>query len=89
LLLPLACIFITQAHHYHRTMPSPFEDFFKNIPPITRAYMTACFLTTLAVHLELVSPLALYFNWDLIYNELEVRITSPSIISVRSDVADH
>ncbi|ODN03412.1 Derlin-2 [Orchesella cincta] len=37
------------------------------IPVVTRAYTTACVLTTLAVHMELVSPYDLYFNPYLIF----------------------
>ncbi|XP_037091559.1 derlin-2-like [Pollicipes pollicipes] len=36
------------------------------MPPVTRAYTTACVLTTLAVQLDLVSPFQLYFNPRLI-----------------------
>ncbi|VVC89611.1 unnamed protein product [Leptidea sinapis] len=36
------------------------------IPPVTRAYTTACVVTTLAVQLDLVSPFQLYFNPTLI-----------------------
>ena len=32
------------------------------MPPVTRAYTTACVLTTLAVQLEIVSPFQLYYN---------------------------
>ncbi|OWR43807.1 derlin-2 [Danaus plexippus] len=32
------------------------------VPPVTRAYTTACVITTLAVQLDLVSPFQLYFN---------------------------
>lgn len=39
---------------------------YMNTPPITRAYTTACVITTLAVHLELASPFQLYFNPILI-----------------------
>ncbi|KAK4873800.1 hypothetical protein RN001_013160 [Aquatica leii] len=37
-----------------------------NMPPVTRAYTTACVITTLAVQLELASPFQLYFNPILI-----------------------
>ena len=43
------------------------DHFYNSIPPITRAYATACFATTLLTHLELVSPLDLYLNFPLIY----------------------
>lgn len=36
------------------------------MPPVTRAYTTACVMTTLAVQLELVSPFQLYYNPTLI-----------------------
>ncbi|KAI2664286.1 Derlin-2 [Labeo rohita] len=36
------------------------------IPVVTRAYTTACVLTTAAVQLELITPFQLYFNPDLI-----------------------
>eukprot|EP00041_Stephanoeca_diplocostata_P004662 m.48719 g.48719 ORF g.48719 m.48719 type:complete len:254 (-) comp15272_c0_seq1:937-1698(-) len=48
------------------------QDAYFQMPPITRAYATGCFLTTLACQLEIVSPLQLYFNFDLIFYELEV-----------------
>lgn len=35
---------------------------YMQIPPVTRAYTTACVVTTLAVQLDLVSPFQLYFN---------------------------
>ncbi|XP_018333537.1 derlin-2-like isoform X1 [Agrilus planipennis] len=37
-----------------------------NMPPVTRAYTTACVITTIAVQLELASPFQLYFNPTLI-----------------------
>lgn len=89
------------------------------MPPITRAYATGCFLTTLAcvrdpfahtIHLnlcclycthnllvrlhrlrctvgylqqlEIVSPLQLYFNYDLIVYDLEVLQPNVSVLSL-------
>ncbi|XP_060522057.1 derlin-2 [Cylas formicarius] len=40
-----------------------------NTPPVTRAYTTACVITTLAVQLELASPFQLYFNPILILKQ--------------------
>lgn len=37
-------------------------EYYLGIPIITRSYLTVCFLTTLAVHLDLVSPLKLYMR---------------------------
>uniref|UniRef100_A0A8D0DV99 Derlin n=1 Tax=Salvator merianae TaxID=96440 RepID=A0A8D0DV99_SALMN len=42
------------------------------IPAVTRAYTTACVLTTAAVQLELLTPFQLYFNPDLIFRRLQV-----------------
>ncbi|TKR64470.1 hypothetical protein L596_024996 [Steinernema carpocapsae] len=43
-----------------------------DMPPVTRAYSTACVAVTLAVQLELISPLQLYFNWNLIVYDLQL-----------------
>lgn len=42
------------------------------IPPVTRAYTTACVVTTLAVQLEVVSPFQIYFNPDLIFTKYQL-----------------
>ncbi|CAH1179980.1 unnamed protein product [Phaedon cochleariae] len=42
---------------------------YMNMPPVTRAYTTACVITTLAVQLELASPFQLYFNPILILKQ--------------------
>lgn len=49
-----------------------FQQEYMQIPPITRAYTTACVLTTVAVQLDIVSPFQLYFNPDLIFNQLQL-----------------
>jgi len=46
-------------------------DYFA-IPPVTRAYSTACVLTTLAVQLDLLSPFQLYFNPTLIFKHYQL-----------------
>lgn len=50
----------------------PLEDWFRSIPPITKVYASACFVTTLAVHLDLVKPLSLYLNFNNIFYQYEV-----------------
>lgn len=50
----------------------PFEDWYKKMPIVTRTYMTICFLTTLVVYLEIVSPLSLYLNFAAVFREYEV-----------------
>ncbi|KAI8577673.1 hypothetical protein K450DRAFT_251204 [Umbelopsis ramanniana AG] len=47
-------------------MPTPLETWFYEIPPITRAYVTAACLTSLAVQLELVHPIKLWLDYDRI-----------------------
>mmetsp|Transcript_16597 Transcript_16597/g.18461 ORF Transcript_16597/g.18461 Transcript_16597/m.18461 type:complete len:240 (-) Transcript_16597:43-762(-) len=48
-------------------MPSPVEDWYRNLPIITKAYMTACLLTTLAVYLDLIQWIDIYLNFRLIW----------------------
>ncbi|KAM9793646.1 derlin-2 isoform X2 [Syngnathus acus] len=43
-----------------------FQQEYLQIPLVTRAYTTACVLTTAAVQLEIITPFQLYFNPDLI-----------------------
>ncbi|XP_056387463.1 derlin-3 isoform X1 [Hyla sarda] len=45
---------------------------YQHIPSVTRAYTTACCITTAAVHMELVSPFQIYFNPDLIFRRLQI-----------------
>jgi len=42
------------------------------MPPVTRAYTTACVLTTLSVQLDLLSPFQLYFNPILIWKNYQM-----------------
>lgn len=44
-----------------------FQQFYWDIPPVTRFYCTTCFLTTLAVRLELITAFQIYFNPVLIF----------------------
>uniref|UniRef100_UPI00398EAF41 derlin-2-like isoform X2 n=1 Tax=Pristiophorus japonicus TaxID=55135 RepID=UPI00398EAF41 len=45
---------------------------YRQIPIVTRAYTTACVLTTAAVQLEFITPFQLYFNPDLIVKKYQV-----------------
>ncbi|KAG9341452.1 hypothetical protein JZ751_019262 [Albula glossodonta] len=49
-----------------------FRQEYFQIPVVTRAYTTACVLTTAAVQLELITPFQLYFNPDLILKHYQV-----------------
>ncbi|XP_059828915.1 derlin-2 isoform X2 [Hypanus sabinus] len=42
------------------------------IPLVTRAYTTACVLTTAAVQLEIITPFQLYLNPELIFKHYQV-----------------
>ena len=42
------------------------------MPPVTRAYTTACVLTTLSVQLDLLSPFQLYFNPILVWKSYQL-----------------
>eukprot|EP00011_Vannellida_sp_DIVA3-517-6-12_P008099 CAMPEP_0114632428 /NCGR_PEP_ID=MMETSP0168-20121206/14930_1 /TAXON_ID=95228 ORGANISM="Vannella sp., Strain DIVA3 517/6/12" /NCGR_SAMPLE_ID=MMETSP0168 /ASSEMBLY_ACC=CAM_ASM_000044 /LENGTH=217 /DNA_ID=CAMNT_0001844039 /DNA_START=28 /DNA_END=681 /DNA_ORIENTATION=+ len=48
------------------------EQWYRSIPPITRAYATACVVTTLAAHLDIIGPLALYLNVYSVYYQWEL-----------------
>ncbi len=48
------------------------EEWYANMPIVTKAYMTAAVCTTLAIHLELVNLLLLYLNFGLVYDRLEL-----------------
>lgn len=47
------------------------EEWYSNLPIITKSYITACVLTTLAYHLDIVNLLMLYLNFRLVYERLE------------------
>ncbi|EDS39015.1 conserved hypothetical protein [Culex quinquefasciatus] len=47
------------------------QEYFQ-IPVVTRAYTTACVITTLSVHLEIVTPFQLYFNPTLILEHYQL-----------------
>lgn len=49
-----------------------FRQEYLHMPVVTRAYTTACIVTTLAVQLDLVSPFQLYFNSILITRQWQL-----------------
>eukprot|EP01095_Lingulamoeba_sp_RSL-Kostka_P006473 TRINITY_DN202_c1_g1_i1.p1 TRINITY_DN202_c1_g1~~TRINITY_DN202_c1_g1_i1.p1 ORF type:complete len:237 (-),score=45.10 TRINITY_DN202_c1_g1_i1:216-926(-) len=49
-----------------------FENWFRNLPLVTKTWMTGCFITSAAVHFDLLTPFALYLNFDLIWYKYEV-----------------
>lgn len=53
-------------------MAMRIEDWYKQIPVITRSYVTLSFLATVGCSLEVISPLKMYFNAGLIYKKFEI-----------------
>uniref|UniRef100_U5EW22 Derlin n=1 Tax=Corethrella appendiculata TaxID=1370023 RepID=U5EW22_9DIPT len=49
-----------------------FRQEYLQIPVVTRIYATACVVTTLTVHLDLVTPFQLYFNPTLILKQYQL-----------------
>lgn len=49
-----------------------FQQEYMQMPPVTRAYTTACVITTILVQLDLVSPFQLYFNPTLIFRHYQL-----------------
>ncbi|KAK5580832.1 hypothetical protein RB653_000856 [Dictyostelium firmibasis] len=52
-------------------MAQPFEDWYKNLPIVTKIYMTGCVVTSVSVYLGLVGPLRLYLNFPLVFGKYE------------------
>lgn len=49
------------------------QDWYLEIPPVTRVYFTSSVLTTVACSLEVISPFTLYFNINLIFTKGQAR----------------
>ena len=47
-------------------------NWYADVPVVTRTYMTMAFMTTLACSLEIITPLSLYLNTNLIYSKYQV-----------------
>lgn len=48
------------------------EEWYKQMPIVTRTYLTLAFLTTVACALEIISPFSVYFNRRLIIEKLQL-----------------
>eukprot|EP00270_Netrium_digitus_P009844 TRINITY_DN3019_c0_g1_i1.p1 TRINITY_DN3019_c0_g1~~TRINITY_DN3019_c0_g1_i1.p1 ORF type:complete len:246 (+),score=62.82 TRINITY_DN3019_c0_g1_i1:214-951(+) len=53
-------------------MAQNFEEWYKQIPVITRSYVTISILTTGACALDIISPLTVYFNSRLIFKKYQL-----------------
>ena len=51
-------------------------NWYSEVPVVTRTYMTMAFMTTLACSLDIITPLSLYLNTNLIYTKYQVQLTS-------------
>ena len=54
-------------------MAARLEEWYRNMPLITKSYMTISILTTIAVHLDIVSYLDLYLNYYVVYHKYQVN----------------
>jgi len=50
-----------------------FFGWYSRLPPITKGVLTGAVGLTVACSLDILNPYALYFNYDLIFNNLQVR----------------
>lgn len=48
-------------------------NWYSEVPVVTRTYMTMAFMTTLACSLDIITPLSLYLNTNLIYTKYQVQ----------------
>lgn len=53
-------------------MAVSLEEWYKQMPVVTRTYLTLAFLTTVGCALELISPYTVYFNRRLILEKMQL-----------------
>lgn len=53
-------------------MAAPFEDWYKNMPVVTKVYFTGCVITTLAEYLQAISVYDIYLSFDAVYTHHQV-----------------
>ena len=53
-------------------MAQSIEDWYKEMPVVTRTYLTLAFLTTVLCSLDVISPLTVYFNLKLITQKFQL-----------------
>jgi len=52
-------------------MASP-EEWFKNLPPITKTYLTSAVVTTALLMFGSISPQQIYINYELVFKRFEI-----------------
>jgi Derlin-2/3 len=53
-------------------MPMTLEQWYRQMPIVTRSYLTLSFLTTAGCALELISPFSVYYNSHLIFRKYQL-----------------
>jgi Derlin-2/3 len=53
-------------------MPMTLEQWYRQMPVVTRSYLTLSFLTTAGCALELISPFSVYYNSHLIFRKYQL-----------------
>ncbi|KAJ3053215.1 hypothetical protein HK097_004767 [Rhizophlyctis rosea] len=48
-------------------MPIPLEEWYYEVPVITRTFITAVMMTTLGCKLKLINSFNLFYNWELVW----------------------
>ena len=48
------------------------EEWFKELPPISRGWLVSALLSTVAVVLGFASPVQLYLDWNLVINKFQI-----------------
>lgn len=49
-----------------------FETWYRNIPIVTRTFLTLSVVTSVAITFEVLSPFHLYLNYELVWKNLEI-----------------
>ena len=60
-------------------MARSLEDFFGELPVVTKFYLCAAFLSTLGVMLKIINPMYLILDFDLIWSKFQVSLPSATL----------
>ena len=53
-------------------MAQDLQGFFDNIPPVTKFWLVASFLTTLSIMLKVVGMGSIFLDWDRVWGNFEI-----------------